>query len=319
MPKKWVWSVAILAVVGLLGYVSLLALRPPELPEGLLYGNGHIEGTEVTVSAEVTGRVLESRLEEGRRVNKGDLLVRLDDAELTTRLAQARAEVQALVQEQPQVEEQLKTWQHHLQTARADLARYRTLRQSGTITPQQLNQAENQVEEARSRVKTLEARQAQLDAQLEAARRQVELIELQIDKTQIEAPIGGTVLIKGIEVGELAAPGRTVAVLVDLSRLELTVYIPERDIGKIKLDDPARVQVDAFPQRYFEARVSRVDSRAQFTPRDIHMPEERVRMVFGVTLAVPNPQGYLKPGMPADAWIRWDPEQPWPERLVAPR
>ncbi len=80
----------------------------------------------------------------------------------------------------------------------------------------------------------------------------------------------------------------------------------------------ARVKVDAFADRFFEARVARVDQRAQFTPRDIHMPEERVRMVFGVTLALENPQGVLKPGMPADAWILWKSGAAWPDRLFVP-
>lgn len=107
--------------------------------------------------------------------------------------------------------------------------------------------------------------------------------------------------------------------LVDLSRLELKVYIPERDLGKVDLKDAARVRVDAFPDRYFDATVSRIDQQAQFTPRDIHLPEERVRMVFGVTLALENPDGVLKPGMPADAWIRSGKATSWPQRLVIPQ
>lgn len=124
---------------------------------------------------------------------------------------------------------------------------------------------------------------------------------------------------KGIEVGELAAPGRNIAVLVDMNDLELKVYLPEAVIGNIKLNDPARVRVSAFPDRYFEACVKRVEQRAQFTPRDINMPEERVRMVFGVVLALANPDGHLKPGMPVDTWIRWDADREWPEHLVVPR
>ena len=95
--------------------------------------------------------------------------------------------------------------------------------------------------------------------------------------------------------------------------------MPESEIGKIKLNDPARVRVDAFPQRTFEARVARVDPRAQFTPKDVHMPDERARLVFGVVLAVDNPEAYLKPGMPADAWVRWKPEASWPDKLTVPR
>jgi HlyD family secretion protein len=109
------------------------------------------------------------------------------------------------------------------------------------------------------------------------------------------------------------------AVLVDLAQLELRIFVPEPGIGKVQLGAPARVKVDAFPDRTFAARVARIDQQAQSTPRDIHMPEERMRLVFGVTLALANPESVLKPGMPADAWMLADPAAAWPERLVVPR
>ncbi len=78
------------------------------------------------------------------------------------------------------------------------------------------------------------------------------------------------------------------------------------------------MRVDAFPERYFDAQVIRIDDYAQFTPRDIHLPEERTRMVYGITLALESADGTLKPGMPADAWIRSS-ETEWPTSLPVPR
>lgn len=319
VKKTWLWTPVILIMGALFSYLLFLVLQSPELPEGFLYGNGHIEGTEIRVSAEVSGRVVESRLQEGQRITKNDLLVRLDDSDLQAQLSKGLAEQAAIEAGQVKIEEQLRTWRHHLQTANKDLLRYRELRKSAVISPQQLNAIEDRVQEAEGQVRSLEAELAQTKAQLEATRQQVQWLRLQLAKTRITAPASATVLIKGIEPGELAAPGQVVAVLVDLSQLELKIYIPERDIGKIKLGSPARIRVDAFPARYFGAVVTRVDQEAQFTPRDIHMPEERVRMVFGVTLALNNNEKYLKPGMPADAWLRVRDGQPWPDKLVVPR
>jgi HlyD family secretion protein len=76
------------------------------------------------------------------------------------------------------------------------------------------------------------------------------------------------------------------------------------------VSDPARVYTDAFPKRYFTAAVSEISQQAEFTPRDIHMKDERVKLVFAVKLAIHNPQGILKPGMPVDARLRWNPEDP---------
>lgn len=319
MRKSWMWTLAGMLGLAAVSYALFLWLAPPTLPEGLLYGNGRIEATEVTVSAEVTGRVLDSALVEGRTVAADAVLVRLDTTDLTTRLRRAEANALAAQSARADLARQLDTARHHLATAQTDLARYRQLGAAGNVSAQLLERAENQQREAQGLVEALTARQEQAAAQQEAAAREVELLRSQLGKAVIRAPAAGTVLTKGVEVGELATPGRTVAVMADLTRIELKVYLPESEVGKIKLDGPARVRVDAFPERYFDARVARVDPRAQFTPKDIHMPDERARLVFGVVLAVDNPEGYLKPGMPADAWLRWQPDVPWPQQLVVPR
>lgn len=319
MRKTWLWTLIGMIGLAAISYILFLWLLPPALPEGIFYGNGRIEATEVTVSAEVGGRVLESALVEGRTVQKNDLLVRLDETDLNTRLKQAEANATAAQRAQAQIEQQIVTARHHLQTADADFARYRKLRETGNVSLQMLDRAANQQREARGQVETLAASRAQAAASREAAQHEAALLRSQAGKTVIRAPSAGTILTKGIEAGELAAPGRTIAVLADLARIEFRIYVPESEIGKIKLNDPARVRVDAFPQRHFEARVARVDQRAQFTPKDVHMPDERARLVFGVVLAVDNPEDYLKPGMPADAWVRWKPEASWPEKLTVPR
>lgn len=319
MQKTWLWTLIGMIGLAIIAYAMFLWLAPPALPEGLLYGNGRIEATEVTVSAEVGGRVVESALVEGRTVQANDLLVRLEETDLNTRLKQAEANAAAAQRVRAQVEQQIVTARHHLQTAEADFARYRKLRETGNVSLQMLDRAENQQREAQGQVDELVARRAQAEANHNAASHEAALLSSQAGKAIVRAPSAGTILAKGIEAGEFAAPGRTIAVLADLARIELKIYVPESEIGKIKLNDPARVRVDAFPQRYFEARVARMDQRAQFTPKDVHMPDERARLVFGVVLAVGNPEGYLKPGMPADAWVRWKPEASWPEKLTVPR
>lgn len=319
MRKTWLWALSGMFILAGVSYAVFLLLAPPPLPEGFLYGNGQIEATEVTVSAEVTGRVLESNLVEGSKVKAGDVLVRLDESDLETRLKQAKAGADAAERNRAQAMQQLATLRHHLQSTEAELMRYRKLRESGTVSAQGLERVQDQYQEALGRARVLDEQRKQADASLEAASQESRFLAQQVDKAVIRAPSAGTLLSKGIEPGELAAPGRVIAVLGDLARLELKIYIPEAEIGKVKLGEPARVRVDAFPQRQFEARVARVDSRAQFTPKDVHMPDERARLVFGVTLAVDNPEGYLKPGMPADAWVRWQPEAQWPAQLAVPR
>src|SRR5918994_7428730 len=123
MRKSWLWTPAVLLLLAAGSYALYIYFRPEPLPEMVLYGNGRIEGTEVRVSAEVPGRVVESTLVEGMTVGAGDLLVHLDDTEVRLELARARAEVAALELERQQLAEELRAWRHHRETADADLAR----------------------------------------------------------------------------------------------------------------------------------------------------------------------------------------------------
>jgi HlyD family secretion protein len=161
-------------------------------------------------------------------------------------------------------------------------------------------------------IEVREAERAALASQLSQAEAQLRERQSEVDEFRIKSPIAGTVLTRNIELGEHVSPGQTLFTLVDLGRLYLKVYVPEMDIGKIALGNEARIYVDAFPGRAFPARVSKVSQQAEFTPKNVETKKERVKLVFAVELSLAeNPGGQLKPGMPADAVIRWKKEAPW--------
>ncbi len=172
-----------------------------------------------------------------------------------------------------------------------------------------------EAEAAAERVREARATVGTLRAQIQAAEAGVALARANLADTRVLAPFAGTILTKLVEVGEVVAAGTPLVTLVDLSKLHAKVYVAERDLGKVKIGDPARVYTDAFPRRYFDAAVGEIAQQAEFTPRDVHMKDERVKQVFAVKLAIRNPDGVLKPGMPVDARIRWRPEAPWDDGL----
>lgn len=315
---SWLWSLALILVLGAVSWGVFVATRPAKLPEGFLYGNGHIEGTEVRVASEVGGRVVEQHLTEGALVRAGEPVVVIDAQTSQDRLRAVEGELAALRESKAAIESQIEIWTHHAETAERQLDRVRDLLASQLASQRDVDEAENGLREAQGQLQSLRAQSEALDGQIMSAEAKVDLAKSQLEKTEVDAPEDGTVMVRAVENGEVVQPGQPLALLVDLSKLELKVYIPERDIGKVELDGAARVKVDAFPERFFDARVARVDDYAQFTPRDIHVPEERTRMVYGVTLALDNPGGRLKPGMPADAWIRWDDSRAWPAELPVP-
>lgn len=319
MKRTWILSPLALVVLAAGSYALYVYLQPARLPPSVIYGNGRIEATDVRIGSEIGGRVAESRLIEGKAVASGDLLVRIDDTELGLRLAQSKAERETAERVRTRVEAELAVARHHASTARSDAQRYRTLRGSETVSAQRLEQAENALQEAEGNVRALEAALREAEAQRDAADKAVALVNEQLAKARISAPVAGTILVKATEPGEVVAPGQSLAIMADLSRLELKLFVSEGDLAKVKLGAAARVLTDAFPDHYASAAVSRVDETAQFTPRDVHMPDDRVQTVFGVTLSVENPNQELKPGMPADAWIKWDDKAAWPDRLPVPR
>jgi HlyD family secretion protein len=157
----------------------------------------------------------------------------------------------------------------------------------------------------------LQAERAALAAQLEAARARAAEIEVALREARLVAPSKGTVVNRLAEPGELAAPGRAIAMLIDLENLFVRVYVAEKDLGKLRLGNPARIRVDAFPGRFFAGRVVEVAQQAEFTPKDVHMQDEREKLVFGVKVRIDNPGGHLKPGMPADVRIKWRADAAW--------
>ena len=174
--------------------------------------------------------------------------------------------------------------------------------------PDQVDAARAEVRAARERLALVEAgpRPGQVDtarAQLAQAEASLVQARARLADTRIEAPMDGVVLRKNLEAGATASPGTAIVTLVDPSDLWVRVYIAETDLGRVKIGQAARITVDAFPGQPFEGRVTEVASAAEFTPRNVQTQKERVNLVFRVKVAIVNPDGRLKPGMPADAVI----------------
>ncbi len=149
------------------------------------------------------------------------------------------------------------------------------------------------------RVQDVVASRAQV-AQAQAVLEQTEILR---GYTILKAPMSGVVVSKTAEVGDLVGVGAPIVTVADLSQVYLRVFISETDLGRITLGLPVDVRVDAFPGRTFRGTVAQINSSAEFTPRNVQTKEERVKLVFGVKVALPNPDGLLKPGLPADAVI----------------
>ncbi|MCL5036926.1 MAG: efflux RND transporter periplasmic adaptor subunit [Chloroflexi bacterium] len=124
-----------------------------------------------------------------------------------------------------------------------------------------------------------------------------------VKETVIYAPYSGFVTKKIMELGDLAVPGSVIVTMADLEKAWVTVYLPETQVGRIKLQDPADVTVDSYPGKKFSGKVTFISQEAEFTPKFIQTKEERVTLTFRVKVTVDNKDLMLKPGLPADVRI----------------
>jgi HlyD family secretion protein len=140
-------------------------------------------------------------------------------------------------------------------------------------------------------------------ADIEREQAQIALIDAQLADTTASSPIAGVVLVKSVDVGEVIAPGTAVVTVGDLDHPWLRAYIPETDLGRVKLGAKVDVKTDSFPGRIFNGRVTFISSEAEFTPKQIETKDERVKLVYRIKIEIDNPQHELKSNMPADAEI----------------
>ena len=178
----------------------------------------------------------------------------------------------------------------------------------GTLVAAQANLANPAIRASQVAAVQGQILQAQADiaaAQADAERARAQLVEARANRQdlRIVAPFAGTVATRTAEPGEVVMAGTPVITLVNLAEVYLRAFVPEGQIGQVRVGQPARVYLDSAPTQPIEAFVSRVDPQATFTPENTYFREDRVKQVVGVKLLLRGAVGFAKPGMPADGEI----------------
>ncbi len=293
---------------------------------GPIHASGHIEATEIRLGAKVGGRLLEAPFEEGDEVAQGEVVARLDAIDAEHHLAQVRADAGAAdarlrlllagsrAEDLRRAEVQLAQAQTELDAARRDFDRLEGLAERGTATEKARDDAatrrdiaERAVAAARSQLDKLIAgpRRQEIEtarAQRAAAEARVAAVEQQITDATVSAPRDGVITRRVAEPGEVLHPGATIAVLTDIARPWLTVWIDEPNLSQVNFGDPVEVRVDGTAQS-FTGVVSFISPVAEFTPKNVQTPDERAKLVFRVKVSLDNTDGHFKPGMPGDAYF----------------
>jgi HlyD family secretion protein len=275
--------------------------------------SGTIEGTDINLGAEVAGKILAVRVEEGAQVHAGDTLVIIDDAEYRIQLRQAEANLSSfeaayrLAAEGSRREDVVQA-EAAFRTAETDYNRMKELLASHTITQKQYDDvysryvaAEQTYAKMKNGLRPDEVRSARDRRDVAVA--QADLLRKKIRDCNVIAQIKAIVTLRPVEPGELVTVGTNVLRLTSLDPVKLTIYIGEEALAMIKLGDHASVVTDGTGSKSFDGTVIYISPNAEFTPKNIQTKEERTKLVFGVRIGIPNPEGILKPGLPADATV----------------
>ena len=174
-------------------------------------------------------------------------------------------------------------------------------------TASELAAAQSQVQQAQAALDRLTPTPdsvAVAEDQVKQAQAALTVLQTQVAKMTLTSPVNGIVSRRALHVGEIAAPNATVLTVTNLDTVTLTIYVPETQIGQIKIGEAIPVAVDSFPGKTFTGTVIFINTQAEFTPRNVQTKSERVNTVFAVKLQLTNPDFDLKPGMPADATLQ---------------
>jgi HlyD family secretion protein len=292
-------------------------------PVGVITASGHVEATQVRISAKTPGTLTALRVDEGDRVAAGQPLAEVDTVDVRLALDAARAErlqadaelrLKVAGSRQEDIAEaraQVAHAEADLDAAEKDLVRMEGLLASGSGTQKASDDARSRAAASRAALTAARERARRIEAgsrpeEIDSARARVATVDARIAQLEQEvkdaamvSPVAGIVTEKVAEQGELLSRGSAIVVVTDLADAWLTVYVAEPDLARIRLGQAAEVRTDDGQTR--QGKVTFIASQAEFTPKNVQTRDERVKLVFKIKVGLPNQDGLFKPGMPAEA------------------
>jgi len=319
MTKRWLLlPIALVALLALLHWSQTRA-EP-------FHVSGFLEADEIRVGSRVGGRVAAVHVDEGSRVEPGDVLVELEPFDLQERHAELAARVQALEARLAELragprKQEIEAARARLDAARAALAlaeldegRTRSLVEDSIRSREALDRSQAVLESSRADVRAAEEalglleegtrpeELAAAEAELRAAEAARAALERALDELVVRAPARSVVEACELEPGDLVAANAPVVSLRDTTELRMRAYVPQ-DRLTFTVGAPAWVTVDAHPGRRFKGHVDWIAPSGEFTPSNVQTPEERSEVVVKVRVTLEEGQELLRPGVSADVWF----------------
>jgi len=281
---------------------------------------GNFEAEERLVSAESSGKIMEWTVEEGQRLEAGQIVGRLDSTQVVLKIAQLEAAIRAVLAKTPAISTQLAVFDDQasvITTSITNLEREQkrvdNLVKKEAATPQQLDQLNDQLAQLKRQLEVVQAQKAAAFANLKVQQtgitaevapleQQIAQLRDQLLKCRIAVPAAGVVLTTYAALGEVAVLGKPLFKMADLDKMVLRAYISGGQLSSVKIGQEVTVSVDGLEGQSISrtGKVTQIADKAEFTPKVIQTKEERVNLVYAIQIAVSNEDGIFKIGMPAE-------------------
>ena len=275
---------------------SDIALRKAELKHAEAYLNELLAGSRPQEIQQAQAAVADAQTQRDQANldwDRAQVLYKNDDIS-TAQRDQFRARYESTAATLRQAEQHLAIVQEGPRREQVDAARAQVDRAQAALRLSEANWIE-----LKRRQQEVEFKQAEI----RKAKAQLAVINSQLLDTEATSPIDGIVLSKAADLGEILSAGTTVLTIGDTDRPWVRGYIGEPDLGRVKIGSRVRITTDSFPGKAYIGRISFIASKAEFTPKHIQTPEERVKLVYRIKIDVDNPEHELKLNMPVDAEI----------------
>ena len=283
-------------------YIAMALLAISCTKEAEFDAQGTFEATEVVVSSEATGRILNFDIEEGMAIAANQTVGTIDSLQLHLQRKQLVAQQSALLTSRPDVKKQVASLREQIVKQKNELHRVENMLSDGAATQKQKDDIEAQIKilenQLDATLSTLDKNTSTINNNSAALEAQIAALDDRISKCSILSPVGGTVLVKYAEAGELASVGKPLMKIADLKNIYLRAYFTSDQLANVKLGDEVKVVADfGGTERYdYTGRVAWISSESEFTPKTIQTKDSRANLVYAVKIAVEN-DGRLKIGL----------------------
>lgn len=286
----------------ILGF-AILTLISCGQSNGKADGYGNFEATEITVSAENNGKLMQFDVQEGNKLQQNTFVGYIDTIPLALKREQLLVSKDVVSSKSKGVLSQIAVLKAKLKTANTNKERTENLIRDNAGTQKQLDDILGEIDVINQQIRSVEIQNAPVVNELKSIDVQLKQIEDQIEKCKIVNPITGTVLTKYTEPNEITAFGKPLYKIADLEHMELRVYVSETQLANLKIGEEVTVKIDdKDDMKDYPGTITWIASEAEFTPKIIQTKEERVALVYAVKMTVKN-DGSLKIGMPAEMWL----------------